>query len=219
MAEMDDTEDYQPSMTSIKVKHGGKGKGKMVERRRKGERKMRAWKPPQSTGILREKPCKRCICLKTPCYNQVKGVVCVGCAVVKMKCDDIDGEEKAQKLDKRKRPKVGAASKDQRPANTRPMRMPATQQKSMAVKLLANLPALLEDSNLLTISPICSSVSPPLNPIPNVELPVHPHKKEMPNGLKQILSLWKIGQLAKPPRKQWMKNWKIQLTRLNVNET
>ena len=31
MAETDNTEDYQPSMTSIKVKHGGKGKGKMVE--------------------------------------------------------------------------------------------------------------------------------------------------------------------------------------------
>ena len=51
MAETDDTEDYQPSMTSIKVKHGGKGKGKMVERRRKGERKTRARKPPQSTGV------------------------------------------------------------------------------------------------------------------------------------------------------------------------
>ena len=161
MAETDNTEDYQPSMTSIKVKHGGKGKGKMVEHRRKGERKTRARKPPQSTGILREKPCKHCIRLKTPCYNQVKGVVCVGCAVVKMKCDDIDGEEKAQKLDKRKRPKVGVASKDQRPANTRPTRTLATQQKSMAIKLPANLLALLEDSNLLTISPICSSVSPP----------------------------------------------------------
>lgn len=108
---------------------------KMVKHWQKGEKKVRVMKPPQLTGVLRENPCKHCIFIWK----------CVGCALVKMKCDEKDGEENAENLKRQKiKMKVGV-KKDKWPAISRPTKTQAT------------IPAILEDFNLLTISPICSS--------------------------------------------------------------
>lgn len=117
-----DSEDYEPS---IKVKHVAKDKGKKKEVVPKDEKRGR--KQPQSTGVLREKPCRRCIRLKMECYNQTVGKVCLGCARVKVKCYDVaegeEGEEeendKGEKKEKKPRAKrqTKPTATKSRPAN------------------------------------------------------------------------------------------------------
>ncbi len=105
---MSDGSEYLPA---IKVKHdpgrpekvdGGKGKSKEGSRDEKvedgkgkskeegigGEKKR---KPPIPTGKLRERECRRCVEKKMACYQQKDGKACLGCAQIKLKCEEVGG--------------------------------------------------------------------------------------------------------------------------------
>ena len=99
---------------------------------RKEEKRVR--NPPVSTGVLRRKPCKRCVRIKAECYNQTQGVACLGCARVKMRCDDVteteqemaEDDEKVAEMERKivvkrgKRPARNPPAKVSRPANPSP---------------------------------------------------------------------------------------------------
>jgi hypothetical protein len=105
---MSDVSEYLPA---IKVKHdqgraekveGGKGKSKDEGRDekvedRKGKSKEegiggdKKRKPPIPTGKLRERECRRCVEKKIACYQQKDGKACLGCAQIKLKCEEVGG--------------------------------------------------------------------------------------------------------------------------------
>ena len=78
-----DSDDYEPSMKG-KMGRKDNDKGKAKKDTPKYDKRTR--KQPESTGVLREKSCKRCVRLKKECVGQKEGSACYACAVVKMKC-------------------------------------------------------------------------------------------------------------------------------------
>jgi hypothetical protein len=115
----DDSDEYEPS---IKVKHDVKGKGKAKEQAKKSERRVR--KEPENTRELRENPCARCVRLKMDCFAQAIGSACFGCAMVKVKCDEVV-EKRLKKVKVRKEKKIPT-----KPAaiRSKPARKPARAQ-------------------------------------------------------------------------------------------
>jgi len=87
--EDDDSDEYEPS---IKVMDVDKGKGKKKERTQKDGKRLR--NKPENTRKLREKACKRCVRLEQVCYSQVTGLACFPCAMMKMRCDEVEVEGK-----------------------------------------------------------------------------------------------------------------------------
>lgn len=85
-----DGSEYLPE---IKVKHDRgreekveEGKGKTKEEGLGGDKRR---KPPQPTGELREYECRRCVEKEIACYTQKEGKACLGCATMKLKCEDV----------------------------------------------------------------------------------------------------------------------------------
>jgi hypothetical protein len=108
----DDSDEYEPS---IKVKHDVKGKGKAKEQVKKSERRVR--KEPENTRELRENPCARCVRLKMDCFAQAIGSACFGCAMVKVKCDEVvEKREKKVKIRKEKKIPTKPAAIRSKPA-------------------------------------------------------------------------------------------------------
>jgi hypothetical protein len=116
-----DSDEYLPN---IKVKHEAKGKAKMKEPVRKDEKRVR--KQPESTGQMRKKQCKRCDRLEIDCYDQTMGTACLGCALVKMRCEEVDGKgvKKTSVAKEKKKTTKPATKKTRQPAT----RGPATTQ-------------------------------------------------------------------------------------------
>jgi hypothetical protein len=91
------------------VKHekkNDKGKERMKDVKPKEEVTVtrRPRKPPQSTGVVRQPPCTRCVKRKTTCYKQRGGNACVSCAKVKLRCDDFKGDvQQEEEVEKTKR--------------------------------------------------------------------------------------------------------------------
>jgi hypothetical protein len=119
----DDSDDeYQPSLKSIKVMHEDKGKGKKKkEPGLKDDNRVR--KKPENTRKLREKACERCVRLEADCYHQVVGLACFPCAMMKMKCEEVD----EKKADKKRLEK-----KEKKPRTTKPAAKSAPKPKKLA---------------------------------------------------------------------------------------
>jgi hypothetical protein len=92
--EDDDSDEYEPS---IKVMHvdKAKGKGKKKEVTQKDGKRRR--NKPENTRKLRGKTCKRCARLEQDCYAQVVGSACFPCAMMKMRCDEVEVEGKEKR--------------------------------------------------------------------------------------------------------------------------
>lgn len=107
----DVSSEYQPSirakpdLPSIKVKPvETKGKRKAINAVPKVEdtSSKKPRKQPQSSGELRDQPCKRCKKRKLTCYTQKGGNnACVNCARMKLRCEDVpDAKESKTKRTK-----------------------------------------------------------------------------------------------------------------------
>ena len=91
-----DSGDDPEYLPSIKVKHiGNKGKEKEEAPKREETGTKRKRKPPQATGDVNDKPCKRCVEKNLTCFSQSGGNACLNCAKVKLKCED--GQYKRQR--------------------------------------------------------------------------------------------------------------------------
>ena len=89
-----DSDAYEPMSITVKTRTKGKGKAKEIQQ--KEDKKMR--KQLESTGVVREKSCKRCERLKQSCFIQKEGAACFACAVVKMKYEEpVEGENVEKK--------------------------------------------------------------------------------------------------------------------------
>jgi hypothetical protein len=183
-----DSDDYEPTQQSINVKMGtkDKGKGKAKEDTQKDDKRTR--KQPESTGVVREKSCKRCVRLKKDCINQKEGLVCYTCAVVKMKCEEpVEGEEITEKKTRAtKLAKKPATQRQKRPATQHTKVTPATKNTSTSSPAITPPPQASSSKRRPVSPPPQASSSkrraqspPPQEPKPKRRAPTK-KKEELP---------------------------------------